>query len=477
MTDSTRLLAADSAHLIHPLHHPSTTPQTRVWVEGKGAVIRDAAGKEYIDGLAGLWNVNVGHGRRELADAAQKQMSTLAYHSSYAGGTNKPAIALAEKLSELLYPSINTFFFTSGGAEATESSIKTCRFYWKALGRPEKVKIISRQRAYHGLTLAAMSATGLPAFWPMFEPRVPGFLHIDAPDPYRFAHTDASVSLGVAAARKLEEAILREGAETVAAFIAEPVQGAGGVIVPPADYFAEIRRICDTYDVLFIADEVITGFGRTGRWFGLERYGVEPDVVQFAKGITSGYVPLGGMGVSDKVRDVMNSVPPGKRWMHAYTYSGHATCCAVALENIAIIEREGLVARAAASGARLLGGLNALAQEDNVGHVRGQGLIAAVEVVLDKSTKQLFPPESGVAGRLTEAMLQRGLCTRVALDCVCFAPPLVIADDEIDRMLEIARDAIRVVAKDLRPARDPNPTRGQPFPDIGAKRAEVSRSG
>jgi putrescine aminotransferase len=462
VTDNNRFLAADSAHLIHPLHHPSATPATRIWVEGKGACIRDAAGKEYVDGLAGLWNVNVGHGRRELADAAQKQMATLAYHSAYAGGSNYPAIALAEKLSALLYPSINTFFFTSGGAEATETSIKTCRFYWKALGQPGKVKIISRHRAYHGLTLAAMSATGLPAFWPMFEPRVPGFLHIDAPDPYRFTNTDASVSLGVAAARQLEDAIVREGAETVAAFIAEPVQGAGGVIVPPADYFAEIRRICDKYDVLFIADEVITGFGRTGRWFGLEHYGVEPDVVQFAKGITSGYIPLGGMGVSDKVRDVMNGVPPGKRWMHAYTYSGHATCCAVALENIAIIEREGLVARAASSGARLLERLNTLADDDHVGHVRGQGLIAAVEVVLDKSTKQLFPADAGLAGRLTEAMLQRGLCTRVALDCVCIAPPLVITDHEIDRMVAIVREAIQAVAKDLRPVRPATATSSAP---------------
>ena len=444
--DSRDLLAADSAHLIHPLHHPSATATARVWVEGKGAVIKDATGKEYIDGLAGLWNVNVGHGRRELADAAQRQMSTLAYHSSYAGGSNRPAIALAEKLSTLFYPSINTFYFTSGGAEATDTSIKTARFYWKALGKPEKTKVIARHRAYHGLTLAAMSATGLPAFWPMFEPRVPGFSHIDAPDPYRFVNSDTTTSLGVAAARKLEEAIQREGAETVAAFIAEPIQGAGGVIVPPDDYFPEIRRICDKYGVLFIADEVITGFGRTGRWFALERYGVEPDIVQFAKGITSGYIPLGGMGVSDAVRDVINGVPAGMRWMHAYTYSGHATCCAVALENIAIIEREGLVARAATSGARLLERLKALENDANVGHVRGLGLIAAVEVVADKSTKQLFPPEAGVAARLTEAMLQRGLCTRVALDCICLAPPFVISDAEIDRMVEIVRASISVVA-------------------------------
>ena len=238
-------LDEDRAHLLHPLHHPSAYAGTRIWVSGDGALIKDSDGREYIDGLSGLWNVNVGHGRRELGEVASRQMATLAFHSTYAGGSNEPAIALAERLSGLVYPSINTFFFTSGGAEASETSFKTARFYWKALGRPDKIKIISRHRAYHGLTLAAMSATGLSAFWPMFEPRTPGFLHIDAPDPYRFVNPDPGVSLGVAAANKLEEAILREGPETVAAFIAEPVQGAGGVIVPPPDYFRRIREICD----------------------------------------------------------------------------------------------------------------------------------------------------------------------------------------------------------------------------------------
>ena len=234
-------------------------------------MLTDSTGREDLDGLSGLWNVNVGHGRKELGEAARAQMDTLAFTSAYAGGTNERAIELAEKLSALVYPSINTFFFTSGGAEASETSFKTARFYWKAVGKPGKFKVISRMRAYHGVTLAAMSATGLPAFWPMFEPRTPGFSHIDAPDPYRFVHSDTGVSLGVAAANKLEEAILAEGPETVAAFIAEPVQGAGGVIVPPDDYFERIRAICTRYDVLLIADEVITGFGRTGRWFGLER--------------------------------------------------------------------------------------------------------------------------------------------------------------------------------------------------------------
>jgi putrescine---pyruvate transaminase len=438
---------ASDRHLLHPLHHPTTTAAPRIWVEGSGSVIKDAQGRDYIDGLAGLWNVAVGHGRRELADAAHKQMSTLAYHSGYAGSTNVPAMALAEKLSALAYPSINTFFFTSGGAEATETSFKTARFYWKARGKPDKIKVISRLRAYHGLTLAAMSATGLSAFWPMFEPRTPGFVHIPAPDPYRYVPKDTSVSLGIAAANELEMAILREGPDTVAAFIAEPVQGAGGVIIPPPDYFKRIREICDAHDVLFIADEVITGFGRTGKWFGLEHYGVEPDIMQFAKAITSGYVPLGGIGVSDGVRDVIESVPPSKRWMHAYTYSAHPTCCAVALANLAILERERLVERAAEVGARFLERLQTLESLEGVGQVRGQGLIAGVEIVADKQSKALFPAEVGLTQRLTDALLDAGLYTRVALDCICLAPPLVITDEQIDRLVETLRETIpRVLA-------------------------------
>ena len=438
-------LDTDRAHLMHPLHHPSSYNTARVWVSGRGAIITDAQGRDYLDGLSGLWNVNVGHGRAELGEVAKQQMSTLAFHSAYAGGSNEPAIKLADRLSGLVYPSINTFFFTSGGAEASETSFKTARFYWKAVGKPDKFKVISRRRAYHGLTLAAMSATGLQAFWPMFEPRTPGFLHIDAPDPYRFTSSDPSISVGVAAANQLEEAILREGADTVAAFIAEPVQGAGGVIVPPPDYFARIREICSTHGVLLIADEVITGFGRTGRWFGLERYGIEPDIMQFAKGITSGYVPLGGIGVSDTIRDVINGVPPGKRWMHAYTYSGHPTCCAVALANIDILERERLAERAAAAGERLLRGLRTLESLDGVGNVRGLGMMAAVEVVRDKATKQQFPPEAGLTQKLTDALLDRGLYTRVAMDCICLAPPLVTTDAEIDRIVNIVGETIPAV--------------------------------
>ena len=442
-------VASDRDHLLHPLHHPTSYMHSRIWVEGHGAMIKDADGREYIDGLSGLWNVNVGHGRRELAEAASAQMSTLAYASSYAGSTNHRAIELAERLSTLTYPSINAFYFTSGGAEATDTSIKTARFYWKATGKPGKVKVISRLRAYHGLTIAAMSATGLPAFWPMFEPRVPGFVHIDAPDPYRFVSPDPAQSVGVAAANQLEAAILREGADTVAAFIAEPVQGAGGVIIPPSDYFARIREICNRHDVLFISDEVITGFGRTGKWFGLEHYGaeVEPDIMQFAKGITSGYVPLGGVGMSDRIRDVLNNVPPAQRWMHAYTYSGHPTSCAVALRNLRIIEDERLVERAANLGAKFQRALESLQSVDGVGHVRAQGLMGAVEVVADRTSKALHPPTAQMTQRLTDALLDRGLYTRVAMDCICLAPPFVASEDEIDRIAAIIADAIPAVLR------------------------------
>jgi adenosylmethionine-8-amino-7-oxononanoate aminotransferase len=443
-------LDSDKAHLLHPLHHPSAYAKARVWVSGEGSIITDINGREYIDGLSGLWNVNIGHGRKELGEVAAKQMSTLAFHSAYAGGTNERAIALAEKLSQLMYPSINTFFFTSGGAESSETSFKTARFYWKALDQPGKIKVISRMRAYHGVTMAAMSATGLPAFWPMFEPRTPGFLHIDPPDPYRFSSSTPGVSDGVAFANKLEEAILREGPDTVAAFIAEPVQGAGGVIVPPDDYFTRIREICNKHNVLLIADEVITGFGRTGRWFGLERYGIEPDIIQFAKGITSGYVPLGGVGISDKIREVINGVPPGKRWMHAFTYSGHPTCCAVALKNIEILEREKLAERADTLGASMLKKLKTLESLDGVGNVRGLGMMAAVEVVADKVTKQYFPAELGLTQKLTDALLDRGLYTRVAMDCICIAPPLVTTDAQLDRIVSIVGETVPAVLNELR---------------------------
>ncbi|GAB4212489.1 MAG: aspartate aminotransferase family protein [Roseiflexaceae bacterium] len=438
-------IQSDRAHVLHPLYHPSAHQEPKVWVSGQGALITDIEGNSYIDGLSGLWNVYVGHGRTELAEAARQQMSTLAYCTGYTGSTNPRTIELAEWLSGRVAPTINTFFFTSGGAEATESSVKTARFFWKAQGKPDKIKIISRMKGYHGVTMAAMSATGLPAYWPMFEPRVPHFLHIESPYPYRFVNPDPSVSPGIAAANLLEQAILREGPETVAAFLAEPVQGAGGVIVPPDDYFPRIREICDKYEVLLITDEVITGFGRTGRWFGTHHYGIAPDIVQFAKGITSGYIPLGGVGVSDTIRAAINDVPGDQRWMHAFTYSGHPTCCAVALANLAIIEREGLVERAATLGQRMLDGLRQLLSLPHVGDVRGLGLMAAVELVEDKETRAAYPASAQIGPKAAKAMMRHGLFTRVVGDTICLAPPLVSSEDQIDQLVQAVGAAVAEV--------------------------------
>ncbi len=438
--------AADRAHLIHPLHFPAESPDPYVWARGDGVMLYSVDGKAYIDGLACLWNVNVGHGRAELARAAAAQMEQLAFASSYNGQTNAPAAELAEKLSSLCYPSINHFFFASGGGESNDSAIKTARYFWIAQGKPKKTKIISRDHAYHGVTMGAMSATGIPAFWPMFGGKLPDFLHIPSPYPYRFVSDDPSVSPGIAAANLLEKTILAEGADTIAAFIAEPVQGAGGVMVPPDDYFPRIREICTKYDVLFIADEVITGFGRTGRWFGLERYNVEPDIMSFAKGITSGYIPLGGIGLSDRVQSVMASAPPDKRWMHALTYSGHPTACAVGLANIAILEREHLVEAGASKGARLHTRLQQLASLRHVGDIRGLGLMAAVEIVEDKTTKKGFDAGKKVGESVLREAGKRGLVSRVRGDIFCIAPAFVVSDEQIDRIVNILGESITAAA-------------------------------
>jgi adenosylmethionine-8-amino-7-oxononanoate aminotransferase len=414
-----------------------------VWVRGHGAMLVDADGKEYIDGLSGLWNVALGHGRRELVEAAREQLETLAYASGYSGSSNVRAIELAERLARLTYPGINRFFFTSGGAEANESAIKVARAYWKLRGQPAKTKVISRELGYHGTTLAAMSATGISGYWPLFEPRVPGFVHIPSPYPYRAPKADVT-AYGATLANELEKAILREGPETVAMFLTEPVIGVGGVIVPPDDYFPRIREICDKHDVLFAADEVITGFGRTGRWFALEHWGVVPDIVQFAKAITSGYFPLGGIGVRDEIARVLDEAPVP--WMHAYTYSAHPVGCAVALRTLQIIEDENLVAEASRKGAHLVDALRAcLADHPHVGEIRGKGLMCAVEFVKDRDTRTPFAPEEQAGTRIHAEAQARGLFSRVRGDVFVLAPPFVTPDDLLDRIAGSLASATKAV--------------------------------
>jgi len=449
MDGTTQLLESDRRYLVHPLHHPDDHRQPLVVVEGKGAILRDAEGREYIDGLSGLWNVNVGHGRGELADAASAQMRRIAFASAYIGATNEPAVRLAEKIVRHAYPSSAAVYFTTAGAESNESSFKFARYYWKIKEQPEKTKIISRLHAYHGVTMAAMSATGMAAYHKMFGPLVPGFIQVAPPYAYRWSGNEEP---GLGAADAIEKAILAEGPRTVAAVIAEPVMGAGGVIVPPPSYFPRLREICDRHDVLLIADEVITGFGRTGKWFALGHWDVEPDLVSFAKGVTSGYLPLGGVIASKRVHEAIESAPADRKFMHAATYSGHPVCCAVGLRNVEIIETEGLVERAAVMGRRLLAGLDGLRDLPVVGDVRGLGMMCGVELVTERNTKA---PALGLGGRFTREALARGLLPRIRAgsadppigDTICLAPPLMTPPEVLDRIPQILREALVAVTR------------------------------
>ena len=448
-------VVSDRKHQIHSLHHPAEVAEQLVITGGRGVEIQDGEGHTYLDGLSSLWNVNIGYGRVELAEAAAAQMRALAYYSGYAGTTTLPSIQLAERLMQLA-PGMSAAFFASGGAEANEAALKTARFYWKAMGKTGKLKVISRQYAYHGATLQAMSATGIPAYWKMFEPRVPGFVHIQTCYPYRYQGAKPGETIGQAAARELEETLLREGPETVAAMIGEPIHGAGGVIYPTDDYWPLVRAICDKHDVLLIADEIITGFGRAGKWFGMEHWGVTPDICSFAKGVTSGYLPLGGILMTQKIKDAMEAVTPADRWMHGYTNSGQPTCCAVALENIRILDSEGLLENSARMGRLLLDALTStFARHPKVGDIRGgKGLLAALEFVQDKATRENFPPEARVGQRIKGELKRLGILTRArasegvhpaAGDQILFAPPLVITASEIQRIVGSLKEAVNVV--------------------------------
>jgi adenosylmethionine-8-amino-7-oxononanoate aminotransferase len=449
MEGTTQLIEADRHYLVHPLHHPDDHRQPLVVVEGRGAMLHDADGRELIDGLSGLWNVNVGHGRAELGDAASAQMRRIAFASAYIGATNEPAVRLAEKIVGHAYGNTAAVYFTTAGAESNESAFKFARYYWKVKDKPAKTKIISRLHAYHGVTMAAMSATGMAAYHKMFGPLVPGFIQVAPPYAYRWQGNEEP---GIGAADAVEKAILAEGADTVAAVITEPVMGAGGVIVPPASYFPRLREICDRHQILLIADEVITGFGRTGRWFALGHWGVEPDLVSFAKGVTSGYLPLGGVLVSKPVHEAIESAPADRKFMHAATYSGHPVCCAVGLRNLEIIEDEGLVERAAIMGRRLLAGLEELRDLPVVGEVRGLGMMCGVELVSDRGTKA---PATGLGTAITREASARGLLLRIRAgsadpamgDTICLAPPLMTPAETLDHIPEILHAAIVAATK------------------------------
>jgi putrescine---pyruvate transaminase len=446
--EASRLRELDDTHWLHPqgdLDAPPEAASRLMFTRGRGSTLFDVAGRPYLDVMAGLWNVNAGYGRSELAEVAASQMRELPFASTYGGYGHAPGALLAARLAELAPGDLGVTYFASGGAEANDSAYKIARLCWSLRGRPEKVNIVSRLRGYHGLTYGATSATGLPTFWERIGPLLPGFLHAPAPHPYRWSGEGPP---GEGYARELERLILEAGPETVAAVVAEPVQGAGGVIVPPADYFPRVREICDRHDVLLIADEVITGFGRTGRWFGLEHYGVAPDLLVFAKGVTSGYLPLSGVmlthAVHESLRELHGLFP------HGFTYSGHPVACAVGLRNIEIIEKEGLVERARASGEVLRAGLETLREHELVGDVRSLGLLGGVELVRDRATKAPFEPAAGVGRRVMVAMMEDGVLTRaVGGDVLAYSPPLVITEAELEHAVEVMGRAIARVTDEL----------------------------
>jgi adenosylmethionine-8-amino-7-oxononanoate aminotransferase len=433
------LLEQDQKQL-HGLHHPNRHKDPLIVERADGVWLYSADGRKVLDAMAGLWNVNIGYGNQELPEAAWEQMRKLAYTSGFAGMSNPPSIELAEKLAGYAHPTLNTTYFTAGGSESNETAFKTARYYWRRLGKPEKSKIVSRYNAYHGITMAAASATGMERYWKMFGLPLPGFVHAPAPNPFRYkGDLREGESIGQAAARALEEMIVREGPESVAAFIAEPIQGAGGVIVPPADYFPLVRAICDKHDVLLILDEVITGFGRSGKLFGQHHWEARPDIMAFAKGVTSGYLPLGGIQISDAIREVILSAPEDEAWMHGFTYSGHAAACAVGIKNIEIIEREKLVERSQQMGERLRKGLESLAEEFGIAaNVRGKGLLCGMEVVKDRESLE---PDDETAAIVSDLAMARGLRARPLGNVLAFSPPLSIREEEVDLIVEILGSA------------------------------------
>ena len=438
-------------HLICGFTSPASVEQhgTMELVKGRGVYVWDARGRKYLDGLASLWNVAVGHGRAEIARAVAAQMRQLEYAPTLLGFSSTPAQRLAERIARMAPKGLSRVVFTSGGSDANETVIRLVRLYWRLRQRTEKIKIVALNRAYHGSSTGAASLTGLPYFHTYYEPLLPGVVHMPRPFCYRCELGLTYPDCGIACADELERVIEREGAETIGAFIAEPVQGVGGVVVPPPGYFERIRAICDRHEVLMIADEVITGFGRLGTRFGIERWKVVPDMISFAKGVTSGYVPLGGVIVKDDIYRTLIEAGPDFALHHGFTYSGHPAVCAAALANLDIIEREGLIGRARKLAPYFARRLGMLTRHRIVGEVRAAGLMAAVELVRDRQSKESLPSNLNVAGRVRNAALARGVIVRASADTIVVCPPLIITREQIDHLAKVLDEAIDEVVTQL----------------------------
>ena len=443
--------AHNARHVWHPMGDPkaSEADPPLIVARGDGVHVYDTDGKRYLDCVAALWNVNIGHNRPEMKKAITDQLDKLAYYATFAGTSNPPSIMLSALLAEMLAAEgMTKVLFSSGGSDANETAFKIARQFWKLEGQPERTKFISLKLGYHGVHFGGMSATGTGAHRRTYEPLVPGFFHIEAPYLYRNPWTRDPDELGRICADELDRAIQFQGPDTVAAFIAEPVQGAGGVIVPPANFWPLVRKVCDKHGVLLIADEVVTGFGRTGSLFGSRGWGVKPDIMSLAKGINSGYVPLGATMVNARVEAAWQRTSPMAGIMHGYTYSGHPLACAAALACLKIVVDEDLPGNAAAIGAYFLRKLEGLAERHAlIGDVRGKGLMLVIELVGDQKTKTPIAPGDTLNKRLIHAARERGALIRCAAGKIILSPPLTFTRDHVDQSVAILDEALSVAAK------------------------------
>jgi putrescine aminotransferase len=443
LTQTERWQQQGAEHMLHPFGDSGAIGRegARIITRAEGVTLWDSEGNAYLDAFAGLWCVNLGYGRQELVDVASQQMAQLPYYNLFFKSATPPAVELARVLSEIAPAHINHTFFTNSGSEANDTVVRMVRRYWDLKGQPAKKTIIGRHNGYHGSTVAGASLGGMSHMHAQGDLPIPGIAHIRQPYWFGEGGDMTPDAFGRVAAQALEDKILELGPEHVAAFIAEPIQGAGGIIIPPATYWPDIERIVKQYDLLLVVDEVICGFGRTGQWFGSDYYGLTPDLMSIAKGLSSGYLPIGGVMVADRVAEVIKA--SGGEFNHGFTYSGHPVCAAVALENIRILREEGIVNRVRQETAPYLQAqLQTLADHPLVGEVRGVGMLGAVELVQDTVSRRRYPEEGRVGTLCRDYALQQGLVLRATGDTMLMSPPLIIKPEEIDELVRKTRAAL-----------------------------------